>query len=116
MRRVLLSLGAAVLVIGGACGGSSSKSSQSTSTSGGSAAATVNIQGIAFHPNSLTVHKGETVQWTFNDDSIAHNVTGPDFRSNDQSSGTFSHTFTTAGTVHYQCTIHAGMTGTVIVQ
>jgi plastocyanin len=116
MRRVLLCLGAAVLVIGGACGGSSSKSSSSSTTAGGGAAATVNIQGIAFHPNSVTIHKGETVQWTFNDNSIAHNVAGPDFHSNDMSSGTFSHTFTTAGTVPYQCTIHAGMTGTVIVQ
>jgi plastocyanin len=30
-------------------------------------------------------------------------------------SGTYSHTFTTPGTYHYQCTIHSGMTGVVIV-
>ena len=116
MRRLLVFIGAAVLLIGGACGGSSSKSGTPTTTAGGPAAATVDIHGIAFHPNSITIHKGETVQWTFNDDSIAHNVTGPDFRSSDMSSGTFSHTFNSTGTVHYQCTIHAGMTGTVIVQ
>lgn len=117
MRRVLVLLGTAALVAGAACGSSSSKSATpTTAAAGGSVPVVVDIKGIAFHPNVLTIQKGQTVEWHFDDDSIAHDVTGPDFRSVDMSGGTFSHTFTTSGTVHYQCTIHAGMTGTVIVQ
>src|SRR5260370_19538640 len=118
MRRLLVLLGVATLVTSAACGSSSSKSAGPTTSSGGTgnAAIVVDIKGIAFHPNVLTITKGQTVEWHFDDDSIAHDVTGPDFRTADMSSGTFSHTFSASGTVHYQCTIHAGMTGTVIVQ
>jgi plastocyanin len=117
MPRVLMLIGAAALVAGAACGSSSPKSATPTTVAGGgSAPVVVDLKGIAFHPNVLTIQRGQTVEWKFDDDSIAHDVTGPDFRSVDMSSGTFSHTFNTSGTVHYQCTIHAGMTGTVIVQ
>ena len=49
---------------------------------------------------------------------MAHNVTLPSAAgtSPTQSAGTFSHTFTTPGSVTYQCTIHAGMQATVVVQ
>ena len=115
MRRLLVFLGAAALVIGG-CGGSSKSKTTATTTGGTGGAAIVDIKAIAFHPATITIQKGQTVEWHFDDGAIPHNVTGPDFHSADLTSGTYSHSFTTSGTVNYQCTIHVGMTGTVIVQ
>jgi plastocyanin len=82
----------------------------------------------AFSPNPINVKVGGTVTWT-NKDSQAHTVvsgTG----STDPNKGkvfdsglttliqpgkTFSHTFTTAGTIPYFCEIHPTMVGTIIV-
>ena len=55
--------------------------------------------------------------WT-NDDSIQHDVTfdgGSIVSSVLNHDDTFSHTFPTAGTYHYICSIHPFMHGTVIV-
>ena len=82
----------------------------------------------AFSPNPINVKVGGTVTWT-NKDTQAHTVvsgTG----SSDPNKGkvfdsglttliqpgkTFSHTFTTAGTIPYFCEIHPTMVGTIIV-
>jgi plastocyanin len=76
------------------------------------------IQGSSFSPSSITVTAGTTITWT-NKDNTMHTVTSNTavFSSNNLSkSGTFSFTFTTAGTFPYHCLFHSGMTGTVIVQ
>lgn len=89
-----------------------------TATSGTPpATAAVTVRDNFFDPSSVTVAVGGTVTWTWSA-SVSHNVTLPGGAgtSATQSSGTFSHTFTTAGTVNYQCTIHAGMQATVVVQ
>ena len=73
-----------------------------------------------FDPSSLTVSVGTTVSFVFG--STAHNVmfnpvTGrPDDIPGSNSNTTITRTFNTAGTFGYQCTIHAGMTGTITVQ
>jgi plastocyanin len=41
---------------------------------------------------------------------------GQGFDSNDQSSGTFRHTFDEPGTYPYECTIHPGMGGRIVVE
>ncbi len=75
--------------------------------------------------STSTIHVGDTIHWVWV--GGFHNVTSgacppctPDnqFRSGDlKSSGTFDHTFTTAGTFPYYCEAHdQAMTGTVIVQ
>jgi amicyanin len=77
----------------------------------------VDITNFAFSPATITVKAGSTVVWT-NDDSIQHDITfdGGDIASNDLNhNDTFSHTFPTAGTFHYICSIHPFMHGTVIV-
>jgi plastocyanin len=77
----------------------------------------VHITNFAFSPATITVKAGSTVVWT-NDDSIQHDITfdGGDIASNDLNhNDTFSHTFPTAGTFHYICSIHPFMHGTVIV-
>ncbi len=78
------------------------------------------MQNIAFNPSTRTVSKGTTVQWV-NQDGVTHTVTwisGPSasFNQSVASGGNFSVKFDTAGTIQYHCTIHAGMTGTIVVQ
>jgi len=79
----------------------------------------VNIQGLAFDPATLTVSVGTTVTWT-NEDSVPHTITsdsGSELNSPDMNNGdTYTHTFNTAGTYAYHCGIHTYMKGTVIVQ
>ena len=110
----LTTLAFALTAILVACG-SSSHSNASAGGSPSNVGATVELKNIAFNPPSVTIKSGQSVLWKFDDGSIAHNVTGDGYRSSDMSSGTYNHTFTSSGTYHYQCTIHSGMTGQVIV-
>lgn len=78
-------------------------------------AATVNVTvgpGLTFTPNSVTVAPGDTVQWNFafgfphtttSDRTTAAEV----WNSGIRSSGSFSHTFTTAGDWPYFCSLHS---------
>ena len=73
----------------------------------------------AYDPNPFTVSlaAGGTVEWG-NDDGIVHTVTADDVSftsANIGAGGTFSHTFTTEGTVTYHCAIHSTMVGTIEV-
>jgi plastocyanin len=88
------------------------------------ATAHVSIVDFGFSPASITVTAGTTVVWTNTGQSI-HSVTS-DTAAFDSSptcptgpcidpGGTFSHTFTTAGTFAYHCRVHANMTASVIV-
>jgi plastocyanin len=104
----------AVVVILAACGCSSHPTSDGFAVPA-NVGATVELKNIAFNPPMVTIKSGQQVVWKFDDGSIAHNVTGDGYRSNDMSSGIYIHKFTSAGTYHYQCTIHSGMTGEVIV-
>jgi plastocyanin len=77
----------------------------------------VDINNFAFSPATITVTAGSTVVWT-NDDAIQHDITfaGGNTASNVLNhNDTFSHTFPTAGTYHYICSIHPFMHGTVFV-
>jgi plastocyanin len=77
----------------------------------------IDISHFAFAPATVTVKAGETVQWT-NDDSVAHTVVADDnsWQSSNMAKGeSFSHTFDTAGTFTYHCSIHPTMKATVIV-
>lgn len=79
----------------------------------------VTIQNFAFSPHDITVKKGTTVTWT-NKDSTTHTVTetdgqvGPD-SGNLVSGKSYSFTFNAIGTFHYHCSIHPEMLGTVKV-
>lgn len=79
----------------------------------------VEISNFAFSPSTLTVKAGDSVTWT-NKDSVSHTITsdsGSELGSSPISSGgTYSHTFNTAGTYSYHCSIHVSMKGTVIVE
>lgn len=75
------------------------------------------IQGGAFDPGTITVAANTTITWT-NKDGVAHTVTSNTglFESGTISiNGTYIHTFATAGSYPYHCTIHPSMTATVVV-
>ena len=69
-----------------------------------------------FTPETLQVKTGTTVTW-INDSDDTHTVfAAEEMDSGDiPAGGTYSHRFGTAGTYNYQCTIHRGATGVVIV-
>lgn len=74
----------------------------------------------SFTPPQVDLSVGGTVTWHFNGPND-HNVTfvsssaGTPANIGATSNADVSRTFTTAGSFPYQCTLHAGMSGTVIV-
>ncbi len=86
---------------------------------GGHSAAThtVTLKGVRFHPVDLSINRGDTVRWVWQDRGIEHNVTFNGFHSRTQTSGSYSVRFVRQGTFAYRCTIHAaeGMRGKIIV-
>jgi plastocyanin len=80
----------------------------------------VSIHDMKFDPATVTIAVGDTVVWT-NNSGMFHTVV-PDNHSFPSSGnigrngGTYSHTFTTAGSIPYHCEIHAFMKGTVTVK
>ncbi|MGD0115951.1 MAG: cupredoxin family copper-binding protein [Dehalococcoidia bacterium] len=143
-KRLAFALALTLVAFGGlsaiACGGSSSSSTPTpgkTTAPGATATkaaasgtgtpaasgtapaqASVTIKDFAFSPPSVTIQVGGTVTWTNNGPS-AHTATADDgsFDSGSLAAGkTFQHTFQTAGTFSYHCTIHPFMTAEVVVQ
>jgi plastocyanin len=138
MRKGLIAVLVAVLVIGGGIAwltmnkksdktASSSSttpppSSNDTTSNDNQAVATteVTIQDMAFSPATITVKKGSTVTWT-NKDSVSHNVSADESSDLKMLSDTladgdsFKFTFDKTGTFTYRCDFHPSMTGTVIV-
>lgn len=73
--------------------------------------------GMVFSPATVTVAPGEAVIWSFQElhSSTSDAITGPEvWDSGLSSSGTFSHTFQTAGTYPYHCTLHSFPGGTLM--
>jgi plastocyanin len=104
---------------GGGGGGGGGATEQPSGGDGGGGGSNVTMEGTAFNPAEITIQAGDTVTWT-NEDSFGHDVTGDDFKSGDAggigNGDTFEHTFDTAGTFDYVCTVHPGMEGTVTVE
>jgi len=74
-----------------------------------------------FTPGQITLTAGGTVTFAFG--SLAHNVFfdndpagAPDNIPDASANKSVTRTFTTAGTYNYNCHIHPGMRGTVVVQ
>jgi plastocyanin len=108
-HRLFAGLGAAALLIVAAC--------SSDGPTGTVPADEVRVSNNSFSPATRTVATGTTVTFRWSASAATHNVTfsdGP--ASANQSSGTFQRTFNAVGAFPYQCTIHAGMTGTITVQ
>jgi plastocyanin len=108
-----------VFIVFTSCSKDNPYGGSSTTSSGGQPGANeVWIQDMAFNPGTITVKAGTTLKWT-NKDSVTHTVTADDnsFDSGDIAvNGTFSHTFSTAGTFAYHCKIHPSMKASVVIQ
>jgi plastocyanin len=78
---------------------------------------TVTLSHIRYHPGTLSIKRGDTVTWLWEDKGHEHNVTGKGFKSKTMTKGSFGVRFTKAGTFNYHCTIHVeeGMRGTIVV-
>ena len=69
------------------------------------------MMNTAFNPSNLTITHGTMVTWK-NGDAINHTVTSAMGSADTYNSGfiggggTFSHTYATAGSYYYYCTIH----------
>jgi plastocyanin len=70
---------------------------------------------LAFVPPAVQVPAGTTVTWQFRDGRVPHNVQGEGFKSENLTKGSFQHRFDRPGSYSYVCTLHAGMTGRVVV-
>jgi plastocyanin len=77
----------------------------------------VPLKEFRFHPRTLTINRGESVKWVW-EDEIEHNVTFHSFHSRTQIHGTYTVRFNRRGTFSYECTIHAeeGMRGRIVVR
>jgi plastocyanin len=131
VRLQLVALSAVISLAacgGGGDSGPTSPSSPSTPSNPGGGAPpptatptltnSVTVQNNSFSPNNIQVSPGTTVTWTWAQGSDAHNVTFSDgTNSGDKVGGAvFTRTFNSAGTFNYQCTLHGGMTGSVLVK
>jgi plastocyanin len=103
---------------GGSASGDTNTSAPAT-TETPRPAGTVGMKNIKFVPEKITVKAGEKVTWT-NDEEIPHDVaatSGAKFKSEVfGKGGTFTYTPTKAGTIKYECTLHPGMVGELVVE
>ena len=120
-NRLAAGLFAFVLAVTlGACGDSDDGSASAGNDDAGNGAAaddrlTVGLKNLKFRPEKLTVNVGDTVVWKWQE-NVLHNVVADEFKSENISKGQYSHTFDTAGTYDYRCTIHPGMDGEITVR
>lgn len=124
MRPAMFGLGA--IVLAAACGGGGGEPTGPGGGGGvgGGGAALVHAKEVttgpnSFNPASETIPVNDSIFFTFG--AVTHNVTfgavaGAPANIGDTSYATVKRAFKTAGTFDYQCTIHAGMTGKIVVQ
>lgn len=120
-RRVLIGAAAAILAFvavgtiaaaGGGCAPEDSTHTRATGTA-------VSITGCKFAPVVLSAPAGATITWTHRDQHPPHNVYGLGWGMSMgrllEPGGTYTSTFDKPGIYPYQCSLHPGMSGVVIV-
>jgi len=109
-RPALLALSASVLA----------STAVAVAGAGAATTKTVTLKNIAFSPKSLKVAKGTKVAFAFRDGATVHNVTSTGSTRfstiSNRRTGSKSRTFSKAGTYRYECTLHPGMTGRIVVR
>ena len=79
---------------------------------------TVTIEGMRFHPETLTVSRGDTIVWV-NRDLVAHTATSKTGRFDSktiQAGGSWKYTAGAKGEFAYICAFHPAMQATLRVQ
>ncbi len=126
MRIRSFVLGVVVVALGG-CGGGSSATSPGGGSGGGGGGTTIGtppantvfaLPGSQFNPPTLNVTVNTSVTFTFF--TTTHNVTfdvvtGRPADIPNSNGTSVSRTFATQGTFTYSCTLHPGMSGSVVV-
>jgi len=126
-KMAVVAAGSALVLA--ACGSSSSDGGTSActpkgGTTSGTASQVVKINPDPntigkYEPSTVSVTKGQTVEWDWIDNGAQHSVTSEDTTTFDSGlcgAGTkFFVTFNNAGDFKYHCTIHAAMIGDVKV-
>jgi plastocyanin len=109
-----------VLSVTSSCGGSDGPSSPPVTTNKSYDVFTLPS---AFSPNTLQIAPGDTVRFSISPapNGEGHDVTfdakaGAPANIKVTLSGTIPRVFTTRGTFHYNCFVHPGMSGDVVVQ
>jgi plastocyanin len=78
--------------------------------------AEVSMVNTSFSPQQVEVAVGGTLRFT-NNDAVQHNATAASFATGTMNPGQVrEQTVGSAGTFSYSCTLHPGMTGSVIVR
>ncbi len=79
---------------------------------------TVILKDNRFRPATLSIRRGESVRWAWEDAATEHNVTFRAFHSRTMARGSYTVRFTQAGTFDYNCTLHVseGMKGRIVVR
>lgn len=124
MRTLARATMPVVLVLGltvAGCGSSSGSNGGTGPVTPPPAGKTVHVamKVLEFTPDVAGAKVGQTVVWS-NVDSSPHNVTyvsGPRFTSSGrlEPGARFSLKLTSAGTIHYVCTLHPWMKATIVV-
>lgn len=88
------------------------------SEAAGAAVHTVTIDGFGFHPSSITVKQGDTVEWR-NTDPVPHTATAKDAGLDSKdiaANGTYRFIAKKKGRFVYICTLHPIMKGELVVE
>jgi plastocyanin len=75
----------------------------------------VTLHHSVFSPGTISIRRGESVEWVWAPGRVLHNVIGHSFRSRTMTHGTYTVRFTRSGSYGYTCTVHPHMNGRVIV-
>lgn len=116
IKWLVPALSAASVLLASGCGGGSSGDGGTSNNP--PPAGDVLVQNDRFNPTTFSVSAGGTVTWGWDSDGQTHTVTFDDgtIDSGQKSSGTFEHTFSSAGSFPYHCQIHPTiMKGTITV-
>jgi plastocyanin len=76
---------------------------------------TVVLKHNQYLPGTVSIRRGDSVTWVWQDGNALHNVIARSFQSRTVKHGTFTVRFSRSGTYSYRCTVHPHMTGKVIV-
>lgn len=119
LRRFAIPMALAAALVG--CGGGGSDDDGGNPTGPSQQSVTVNATpDLTFSPATVTIAAGRSVTFRFG--SVPHNVFfdaaqgAPADIPTATTNASVTRTFNTAGTFTYDCHVHPGMSGTVVVQ